>query len=139
MQIIFIITLSKKSKYVIKQSNQTKLKNSLISLCGLNHIKLPFDLEISTAFFFLSPLLDTIWDFYGALNGTWTAIKMVMKSTILPSSVFVGLQGNLLPEVKQSPFLIWKEKLLTHTISLTFVSSVNYFYHIFSIFQKNLA
>ena len=93
---------------IIKQSNQTKLKIYLITLCGLNNKSLPCDLEISSPFSSflifsnLFHLFDTIWDFYEALNGIWTAVKIRAKTTFLQSFVFVGLQGKSLQEVKQS-------------------------------------
>merc|ERR1712055_334585 len=94
---------------LIKQSNQTKLKISLISLCGLNIKMFPFELGKPSAFSYFqifSPLFESIWIRNGALNGTWAALTTILKSTFLPSFVFVGLQGNPLRQVKQSPFLI---------------------------------
>ena len=88
---------------LIKQSNQTKLKISLISLCGLNIERFPFELGKPAIF---SPLFDSIWIRNEPLNGTWAALTTILKSSFLPSFVFVGLHGNPLRQVKQSPFLI---------------------------------
>ena len=88
---------------IIKQSNQTKLKISLISLCGLNIERFPCELAKPSPFSYFqifSPLFDSIWIRNDALNGTWAALTTILKSTFLPNFVFVGPHGNPLPEVK---------------------------------------
>merc|ERR1739842_53859 len=100
---IFVLYIQ---KIIIKQSNQTKLKISLISLCGLNIKMFPFELGKPPAFSYfqifsnLSPLFCSIWIRNEPRNGTWAAVKIRSKTTFLPSFVLVGLQGNPLPQVK---------------------------------------
>ena len=81
---------------IIKQSNQTKLKISLISLCGLNIERFPFELGEPSAFSYsqiFSTLFESIWIHNDALNRTWAAITTILKSTFLLNFVFVGHQG----------------------------------------------
>ena len=56
--------------------------------------KLPCDLEKPSPFSYsqiLTPLFESIGIRNGALNGTWTAISTILKSTFLPSFMYLAV------------------------------------------------